>query len=227
VNLDDKIIRKEFSALEIEALYASGVEDHDVEFFSHLLNRLKQELIGSITLSEDPTVSAKLVFKWLWDKKPNRYKQKGHFKLSEVVQRQLSEESQHVGNCQGLTVLYNCLMRKIGINVEALHLEHAFGIGPHVLSILIVGQTQIHIENILENGFDYKGHYNKSMITQYGDRELVADIYHSQGNEYFQNEAYDNALRCYNQAIYLNPQYEKARLNKAILMEKISKSFDE
>ena len=226
MKLDDRIIRDEFLALEIEAFYASGVEDQNLESYSHLLNGLKRELIDQVTLSEDPIISAKLVFNWLWYKKPKRYEKKGHFKLNEVIERQLSEKNQHVGNCLGLTLLYNCLLRKIDINVEALHLEHAFGIGPHVLSVFVVGQTEIHIENILENGFDYKGHHNKSMITKWGDRELVADIYHSRGNEYFQNEAYDNALKCYNQAIYLNPQYEKAQLNKVILMDKFLKSFD-
>ena len=50
---------------------------------------------------------------------------------------------------------------------------------------------------------------------------MVADIYHSLGNEFFGKEEFAKALKNYNMAIKLNPQYEKTHLNKAILMDKI------
>jgi tetratricopeptide (TPR) repeat protein len=218
-------VSEEFFDLEIEAFRASEVAECHLEYYSNLFNRLHHEFLDQVTISDDPIISAKQVFDWFWYKKPKRYKQKGRFKLNETIERQLSEENQDVGNCLGLTLLYNCLLRRIGVNAETLHLEHAFGIGPHVLSILVVGHTDIHVENILEKGFDYHGHRNNPSIVRWGDRELIADIYHSRGNDYFKENEYDEALKCYNQAISLNPQYEKARLNKTILMDKFSKNF--
>jgi Tfp pilus assembly protein PilF len=41
------------------------------------------------------------------------------------------------------------------------------------------------------------------------------------GNEYFEKGEFAKALNNYEMAINLNPQYEKAHLNKAILMEEI------
>jgi tetratricopeptide (TPR) repeat protein len=168
---------------------------------------------------------AKQVFDYLWQEKPNRYKPRGYYKLSDAVESQLNEEIKVVGNCLRLTILYNCLLKRIGVHAEALQFENAFGVGPHVLSILAVGYANIHIENILEKGFDYKGHRNNASTMRWGDRELLADIYHSQGNDYFQREKFGEALKCYDKAIYLNPPYKKVRLNKAILMDKFSKNF--
>ena len=172
-------------------------------------------------LSDEPVMRAKQVFDWLWQEKPNRYQPKGHYKLSDVVESQLSEENQGVGNCLGLTILYNCFLRRIGVHAKALQLEYAFGIGPHVLSLLPGGHADIHIENILKQGFDYKGHLNISSGTKWGDQEIVADIYHSLGNELFEKGELMGALRNYEMAVNLNPGYEKAHLNKAILVDKL------
>lgn len=56
----------------------------------------------------------------------------------------------------------------------------------------------------------------------WGDREVVADIYHSVGNELFEKDELTKALINYDKAINLNPRYEKAQLNKAILIDKLS-----
>lgn len=79
----------------------------------------------------------------------------------------------------------------------------------------------IEVENIFPYGFDYKGHLDNPSKTVWGDKELIADIYHSLGNEAFLKGEFDNALMYYNLSINLNPRYEKAHLNKAILMDKI------
>ena len=52
---------------------------------------------------------------------------------------------------------------------------------------------------------------------------MVADIYLSVGNEFFEKDEFIEALKNYNMAIHLNPQYEKACLNKAILLDKMGK----
>ena len=172
--------------LELEAFRASGIGERDIAHHKHLFNELQRTFLDKVILSDDPVMRAKQVFDWLWQEKPNRYQPKGHYKLSEVIESQLSKENRAVGNCLGLTILYNCFLRIIGVHAKALQLEYAFGIGPHVLSLLPRGHAYIHIENILKQGFDYKGHLNNPSGTKWGDREIVADIYHSFGNDLFE-----------------------------------------
>lgn len=209
-------------SLEKEALFAScGYRNDRINVYLFKLNQLYEEALTRVTSVRDPITKAKLVFNWLWEKKPSRYQPSGNFRLNDVIDAQISNNSQVVGNCLGLTLLYNCLLKKMGINVKALYLEHAFGIGPHVLTVLQKKKLIIDIENIMLKGFDYKGHLSNPSRILWRDKELVADIYHSLGNEFFQKGELNEALRNYNQALKLNPQYEKAKINKAILLNKM------
>jgi len=104
---------------------------------------------------------------------------------------------------------------------EALYLEDAFGISPHVLTILPTKDSSIDVENIFPNGYDYKGHLMHPSRTRWGDQELIADIYLSMGNDFFEKGEWIEALEKYDHAICLNPQFEKAHLNRAILLDKI------
>jgi len=79
----------------------------------------------------------------------------------------------------------------------------------------------INVENILPEGFDFKGHKQSPSRLMWGDKELVADIYQSKGTELSEKEEFADALRNYNMALKLNPKYEKARLNKAILIDRM------
>jgi len=203
-------------------LLASGVkEDQGFAAYIDKLDHLHQQFVGEMKPTHYPLTTAKALFDWLWIKKSDRYRLHGYYRLNDAIDSQLSKGSQEVGNCLGLTVLYNCLLRRVGINAGALYLENAFGVGPHVLTSLEVGASMIDVENIQPNGFDYKGHLGNPSRTRWGDRELVADIYHSQGNEWYERGEYDKALANYDMAIRLNPRYEKAHLNKAILLEKL------
>ena len=184
---------------------------------------MHHQFIHHLIPASNPLAQARALFDWLWKEKPNRYKPHGNFKLSEVIDAQLTKDTQIVGNCLGLTLLYNCLLRKMGIYAGALYLENAFEIGPHVLTFLKTKESFIDIENILPDGFDYKEHLNLPSRIRWGDQELVADIYLSMGNEFFKEEEFTEALKNYNMAIHLNPQYEKACLNKAILLGKMRK----
>ncbi len=208
--------------LEKESLLASGLKDNDrlVEY-REKLDQLTKQFIGQMKPSHEPVEKARVLFDWLWERKPARYEPQGHFRLNDVIDAELSNSSRTVGNCLGLTLLYQCLLKKMSIHVDALYLENAFGMGPHVLTLLQTDTSAIDIENILPGGFDYKGHLNNPSRTKWGDKELVADIYHSLGNEYFEKGEFAKALNNYEMAIKLNPQYEKAHLNKAILMDKL------
>jgi tetratricopeptide (TPR) repeat protein len=110
------------------------------------------------------------------------------------------------------------------MDAEALYLENAFGRGPHVLTIFRGKESMIDIENILPDGFDYKGHLNDPSRTGWGDTELVADIYHSRGNEFYEKGDYTLALRSYDRAMSLNPLYERARLNRAIVLDRVGEA---
>ena len=197
-------------------------EDERIADYIGKLDRLHQQFISEMKATQDSLTKAKALFGWLWIKKPDRYGFHGYYRLNDVIDSQLSRDSQVVGNCLGLTLLYNSFLRRIGIDTGVLYLENAFGIGPHVLTIFKAKESMIDIENILPDGFDYKGHLNDPSRTRWGDRELVADIYQSQGNESFERGDYIEALKSYDRAISLNPIYERARLNKAILLDRMA-----
>jgi tetratricopeptide (TPR) repeat protein len=211
--------------LEREALLASGVEDkRRLAEYGKKLDTLCLEFKRETVPSSNLLLGAKELFIWLWKKKPARYKSQSSFKLNHVIDAQLNKEDKVVGNCLGLTLLFNCLLYRIGIKAEASYLENAFDfeIGSHVLTTLQTKTYAIDIENVLPGGFDYKGHLVNPSRTRWGDQELVADIYLSMGNECFEKGELTEALKNYEMAVRLNPWYEKARLNKAILLERMS-----
>jgi len=208
--------------LEKEALMASDLRDQDLirEYLNKLDSVLRLCCLKG-TRNFSPLAQAEKLFKALWKKWPHRYLSQGHFRLNKVIDAQLSNKRRAVGNCLGLTLLYNCLLKKMGIRAQALHLENAFGIGPHVLTVLRIDDSLIDIENILPEGFDYKGHKQIPSRLMWGDQELVADIYQSKGTELFKKKEFGEALKNYDMALTLNPKYEKARLNKAILLDRM------
>ena len=210
--------------MEEEALLASGIQDRSkIAFYVAELDRISQQFLHQMIPHPDPVDKARALFTWLWISKPYRYKSQGSYKLSEAIEAQLKGDAKSIGNCLGLTLLYNCLLRKMDIYAEALYLENGFGTGPHVLTLLQIKKSVIDVENILPNGFNYRGHHTHPERTEWGDRELIADIYHSLANELFEKGDFVEALKNYDMAIRFNPRYEKARLNKEILLDKIGK----
>ena len=210
--------------LEKEALFASGIkEKYQLDAYAEKLDHLQWQFVCEMKPPADPVTKASVLFTWLWIEKPNRYQSRGSFCFNEVIAAQTSKDRQTVGNCLGLTLLYNCLLRRMDIEAGALYLENAFGIGPHVLTLLPDRESLIDIENILPDGFDYKGHLKDPSREKWGDRELVADIYHSLGNQYFGKGEWRGALKNYDTAIRLNPHHEKAHLNKTILLDKMGR----
>ena len=215
------IKRKTFDLVK-NAFEASGVrEEEKIALYFGKLDDLYQRFFSGTRLSPDPSSRARALFEWLWKVKPARYKPQGHYRLSEVIDAQTDPNEQTVGNCLGLTLLYNCLLRKMDIMAEALYLEDGFGRGPHVLTFLRIAESPIDVENVLRDGFDYKGHLSNTLRVRWGDRELVADIHLSQGNELFKAGEFAQALKSYNAALHFNPKYEKAYLNRLILIDKM------
>ncbi|MGB2853845.1 MAG: tetratricopeptide repeat protein [Dehalococcoidia bacterium] len=203
------------------ALIASGVNEVR-EFNSYMakIDQLCQEIAHARKAAE--VERAKEIFHWLWKSKPHRYQQRGNFKLNNVIDAQLGE-TETVGNCLGLTVLFNVLTQSFGLEVKAVHLEYAFGIGPHVFTVLHAGSRSIDIEHSLPYGFDYHGHKGTPQREEWEDRELVADIYHSVANSSAELGEWADAIEGYDKAIRLNPEYSKARLNKGIALVELGR----
>lgn len=209
--------------LERQALIASGLgEENRIAEYLGKLCSLSEQFVAQESLPSSALTRARGLFDWLWKNRPTRYRHQGNYRLNHVIDAQINEGTPTVGNCLGLTLLYNCLLRRIGIEAEAVYLENAFGLGPHLLTLLNIGDDSIDIENILPGGFDYMGHRNEPSRVIWGDRELVADIYHSVGNELFEKGEFPEALRTYNRSLKLNPHYERAILNKAIVLDRIN-----
>ena len=208
--------------LEREALIASGLEGEKKILEYHTkFDLISQEYIAKEHVDAPSLEMARTVFDSLWKERPNRYTSHGSFRFNQVIDAQLEHLNQPVGNCLGLTLLYNSLLRRTGIWAQALYLENAFEVGPHVLTLLRVDNDEIEVENILPEGFDYKGHKENPYRVVWGDKELVADIYQSAGTKFFHREEFREALRNYDLALKLYPGYEKARLNRAILLDRM------
>lgn len=208
--------------LEKEALRASDIEEAGLmEEYKSRLDSLYREFERDVKPPSNQVRIARALFDWLWAQKPARYEHGGSYRLNEVIDSQLSKGDEAVGNCLGLTLLYNCLLRRAGTVAGSLHLENAFGRGPHVLSTLMIGEHIIDIENSLSKGFDYKGHLKDPSRDLWGDCELVADICLSRGNDYFELGKYEQALASYDAAMSLNQHYERAVLNRAIVLDKM------
>jgi tetratricopeptide (TPR) repeat protein len=206
------------SRLEKMALIASGVESRDeIAHYLALLDELEQQ-IASSTPEGDDVARARALFRWLWRTKSERYQPRGSFRLNEVLTAQIDQGRKGVGNCLGLTVLYNVLAQRLGLQVGAIHLETAFDTGPHVFSLLHTTRNTIDIENIFPHGFDYLGHRDNPGREEWRDRELVADIYLSRGNEFFEAGEWGKAVDNYDRALELNPNYEKVQLNRMMAL---------
>jgi len=208
----------EATDLASAALIATGITGYkEIIRYTNKIDRLCEEINQFVANNDDDIDKARVIFHWLWISKPHRYQPQGHYKIADVIDAQLGH-ARYVGNCLGLTILYNIIAQRFDLNVKASYLENGFGRGPHVLSILPIGDSIIDIENVFPNGFDYPGHLDSSQRDIWGDQELVADIYNSMGNELFASGKRSRAIECYDKAILLNPKYIKPYLNKGMAL---------
>lgn len=222
-NLEARFLQGAKIDLDQGALIASGVNRESV-FTEYLakIDQLCHRIAEALSCQGGDLEKARGIFDWLWRAKPNRYQYQGNFKLSDVLDAQLGAQDK-IGNCLGLTVLYNVLAQRFGLEVRAVQLEDAFGMGPHVFSVLYAEGRSIDIENVFPYGFDYQGHLYNPQRKEWGDRELIADIYHSMANSFFERGKLERAIEGYDRAIRLNPAYTRARLNKGIALVELGR----
>lgn len=202
---------------------ASGIKSYDV--LNNYLSRIDTLCqLSKCNLSNmDQIDKAKALFDWLWNTKPNRYEYGGKFKLTEVIDAQLDPFEDKIGNCLGLTLLYNILSGKLGVETKAVYLEEAFGRQSHVFSTMEIAGITIDIDHISPNGFNFEDHIGNPQRTLWQEAHLIADIYHSIAWGMHEHGDLMKAVHNYSKAIYLNPKYEKAHLNRGIALSMLGK----
>ena len=228
--LERKLLESEKSEREIDltqgALLASGVETvRELKRYLEKVDWLCQGIVEALVdlpPKGGDIEKARGIFNWLWREKPHRYEFGGNFRLTHVLDAQLGGEGK-VGNCLGLTVLYNVLAHRFGLEVKAAYLQDAFGLGPHLFTVLCAGERTIDIDNIFPDGFDYRGHHGAEQREAWGDRELIADIYHSVGNYLFASGKLERSIQSYDRALILHPGYNRAVLNKGIALVELGR----
>jgi tetratricopeptide (TPR) repeat protein len=218
IELERALLRGDDVGLERGALVASGIETRqELNRYLDIIDRLRSQIEGVLPDESDDVTRARTIFDCLWQSKPDRYEPQGYFRLTMVLAAQIGT-SDKVGNCLGLTVLYNVLARRFKLAARAAYMEDAFGRGPHVFTVLDAGKFTIDIENIFPHGFDYQEHRKATRRENWGDRELIADIYHSIGNELAASRDLEGAMVNYDKSLMLYPQHNRARLNKGIAL---------
>jgi hypothetical protein len=159
---------------------ASGVDYDQLGTYMKRFTQIAAHLDDLVT-GDDQLGNARAIFEWLWKSKPHRYERGGNFKLTRVIDAQLGE-SDSVGNCLGLTTLYNSIAQALHIPMAAAYIDDFQGY-PHVFSILYSGTEPIPIENIYANGFDFDVHRQNTRFVAWKNLHLIADIYNSRANE--------------------------------------------
>lgn len=219
----NKVLRGHIPDLGQAALVVSGTRDARVvtRYLRRLDEWLKRAMPPPLAVEEE--AQARLIFHELWRQKPERYRPGGSFRLTEVIDAQMSPELGPVGNCLGLTLFYNCLLERQGIVAQAVFLPNAFGRGPHVFSLLVTPGGFVDVENILPDGFDYAGHRDAVGRTTWGNRELIAEVLAAEGNELFEAQQLQEAVEKYRAVIELNPRHPSAHLNLGMALSQLGR----
>jgi len=221
--LEKKLLGSDKPDLACGALVASGIKNQRlIDDYLAKIDILCQQFAVNSSF-EDDLKKAKALFEWLWTIKSNRYAYGGNFKLTEVIKAQIDPGSEKMGNCLGLTLLYNVLAQKCSLKTKAVYLEEAFGRQSHVFSTLDTDRGTIDVDNIFPHGFDFKEHLGNPQRIQWGDAELIADIYHSIGWRLHEQGKLEEAIQNYGKAIWLNPKYAKAYFNRGIALSMLGR----
>jgi len=214
-NLEDALFKSRQISLEEGALIASGAKDRNsLQSYTQKLSCLIEQI--PLTQKEAGEYSlGRSLFDWLWLQKPRRFKSGGPFRLTEVINAHLTRNTDQVGNCLGLTLLFNVLAKRLGLTAEAVYLEDEFGDSPHVRSVVVINGSPIDVEHASPGGYDFEDKRPRFERIWWSGRELVADIYHSEGNLLFHEGKLEEAVAAYDNSLLLNPRYTKAYINAA------------
>ncbi|MBI2867480.1 MAG: hypothetical protein HYX97_03990 [Chloroflexi bacterium] len=206
--------------LAMAALAASGVLDRrEREAAIARLEALSRNAHAHMEMEgRDALHTAEAMFRWLWLTKPVRYQPGGPYQLQTVVKRQVEWRQKTVGNCLGLTVLYNALLQRLGLRVEAVYAPDAARQGPHVFSRLRLDGRRLDIDSSVPFGFGTARFMHAKDRVVWDNQALVAEIYASRGNEALNAGDAALAVRCYRKSLALHPGHPMVGLNMGIAL---------
>lgn len=152
----------------------------------------------------DHREAAKVLFDYLWTSKPKRFGTS--FLLARVIDAQLDPDLDiSVGTCVGLTALYSVLALRVGLNLTLLSNSD------HLLSRLRAGEEIIDIDHTDPQGF---AQTNSKEFKELPILMITASVLNSRGLDHEQNGRFVAALKDYDKAIRVRPEYANAHNNR-------------
>ncbi len=198
-DLDEELIgmcRTEKFDLAATGFIASGIRNRD-ELESYLVKFGELvAIIGSdekVNNAKTDVDKAEAVFNWLWVSKPNRYNSAP--RLTEALDNQLSD-SEEVGDCMGLTLLYNSVCQRLGIDMNAVWTIR------HIYSAMDVGEEINPIENTSRDGFGNGSGIGKVI----GNQQFIQRFLIRLAYDYKEAERYKDAFSLDEIALRINPK---------------------
>jgi len=153
---------------------------------------------------------------YLWKNGEGRYQpEQVSFYFDRVIDHQidyLNEKSKFVGNCNELTLLFNILAIRLGIDIKTIStFDHQFS-----------AYQGKKIENTAANGIY---HRNYSYYLETSPFEGIASFCFNLGAAHYQKKEYDLALPYYLKAIEINPQNAYFHYNLGAVYQEL-KQYD-
>ena len=202
-------------SVERALLVVSGLENEEqIRAYQRKLDWIQQDFGQSVNVRRSGSYDkAEALFEYFWEKKPDRYN--GDFLLANVIDNQLDKDkNKRVGNCVGLTSLYSVLGVRLGLDLAALYSED------HVLSLLSCRGQEIAIENTLRDGFDCNL-YKRAKFQKRDLLVLISTALNNRGAAKERLGSYDVAIRDYNKALELEPDYAPAFNNRGNVKQRL------
>lgn len=204
-------------SVERSLFIVAGLEDEiEIQQYTRKLDQIHSAFLERAS-SRDPSLfvipeqysryaRARLLFEYLWASKPRRCN--GHFLLTDVIDAQLDPRTDlSVGKCIGLTSLYTVLGLKENLDLTILVS------GEHVLNRLKVDQALYNIENTDPLGFDCE--IDESSFAERPAVYLLAHVLNSRGMAREKLGDLSGAIKDFDTAIQVNPEYANAINNRA------------
>jgi tetratricopeptide (TPR) repeat protein len=211
-------------SLERGLLILSGLKTEEaIELYTKKLDQIhegfveklvKQHPVSLATLREYMMVSlAKLLFVYLWNKKPRRCNTS--FLLTDVIDAQLNPDvNQTVGSCVGLTSLYTVLGLREELDLTILVSDS------HMLNRLRTDGTLCNIDNTDPLGFDLE--METDSFSEYPVLALLTNVLNSRGLMKEGVEDWQGALLDYSKALKINSEYANAYNNRGNIKLKLA-----
>jgi tetratricopeptide (TPR) repeat protein len=200
--LESKLILK--AALVVnevpEAKIAEYIEKFDRLYMGYVQYKIDNNLHPSNKFQEIECLN-----KYLWKNGHLWRAVEQAFMLDKVIDNQLAYLADkygrvEVGNCEGLTMLFNIMAVRAGIPAQSV-----FILG-HIFSLY---ESRV-IENTVSTGNNSKVFSKDNVVSAY---KGIAASFYNIGFELSKKKEYDKAILAYEKAILLHPKYTSAYIN--------------